>query len=266
MEVIESLATKSNEAPGDYTGPDGLLYCGRCHTPKQVKGFGMFAGKVLPIVCKCAEEEQREAAKVKKQDLIEALRARCLPAASMHERTFKYAGKGKHILIAKRYVEKWYDVNKQNIGLLLWGNSGSGKTFTAQCIANALIDRGIYVGYTTGADLVDALSSKERRNETMNLLRSVPLLIIDDLGAERDTNFAREQICVAIDARSDSGKPLVVTTNYTLEEMTCCSDTSMQRVFDRLFAACVPVAVVGDSKRKYTAKLKRSFARELLEQ
>ena len=97
----------------------------------------------------------------------------------------------------------------------------------------------------------------------MEDVRRVPLLIIDDVGAERDTPFSREQLCADIDARNEAKKPLVVTTNLTLEEMKHCTDPVLCRLCDRLRECCVPVAVTGKSKRGELAAQKMQRAREL---
>ena len=61
MQEIVAQLMKTEEAPGDYTGPDGLLYCGKCHTPKQTRlGFnpatGERAGTLVRAACKCQRE------------------------------------------------------------------------------------------------------------------------------------------------------------------------------------------------------------------
>lgn len=263
--VIDSI-NRPNAAPGDYTGEDGLLYCGKCHTAKQARGEGLLEGKLLSIPCACLQAELDAAAAADLRHKIEELRNLCLPVEAMRRHTFENASDARHIRTARRYVAQWENVRARNIGLLLWGNTGSGKSFTAHCVANALIDRQIPVRLVTAVDLVSALMDREtRRNEYISRLCNVPLLILDDIGAERDTAFAREQLCAVIDTRCEAGKPLLVTTNYTLGEMRECSDHALQRIFDRLAAMCVPVAVVGESRRREIGAEKLREARELLE-
>ena len=106
---------------------------------------------------------------------------------------------------------------------------------------------------------------KENREPFLASLRGTPLLIIDDVGAERDTPFSREQLCVVIDERSEARRPLIVTTNYTLDEMRSCQDHAQQRLFDRITALCVPVAVIGESRRREIGEGKLREAKALLE-
>ena len=263
MGIIDKI-NKPNGCPGDYTGADGLLYCGRCQKPKQIHGSGILEGKLLSIPCECMQREidaEREQEKRRKAD---ELRAVCLPVKAMHKHTFERADDSKHVTIARRYVEEWERMRAQNIGLLFWGNTGTGKSYTAHCIANALLDRQIPVKLVSAVELVARLMEKEGREEYIKRLQDAPLLIIDDIGAERDTAFSREQLCAVIDARSECGRPLIVTTNYGLTEMRECTDHALQRIFDRLTALCVPVSVVGQSRRGEIGSEKINAARTIL--
>lgn len=262
--VLEPIINKQIAQPGDYLGEDGLLYCGKCRTPKQTHGEGVFAGRLLPVLCSCmiAEREADELADRRRR--IEQTRVRCLPAEDMRRHRFEGADASKHISVCRRYADKWEEVRAKNYGLLLFGNTGTGKSYAAHCIANALIDREVSVCCISAADLVESLADRERREDMLRRIRTVPLMIVDDLGAQRPTSFANEQICRAVDERAEAGKPLIVTTNYTLDEMRRCQDHELQRIFDRLNALCVPVAVVGESRRAALGAEKLREAKALL--
>ena len=261
--VIDRI-NRPKATPGDYTGEDGLLYCGKCHMPKQTHGEGIAEGKLLHITCGCRKEELAEEERKALQRRVDKLRCQCLPERAMHASTFAVAADAKHIQIARRYVAKWDECRAKNIGLLLWGNTGTGKSFTAQCIANSLLDQQIPVKYYTAVQLVARLMEKEGRESFLEALRTTPLLIVDDVGAERDTPFSREQLCAVIDERSEARKPLIVTTSYNLNEMRKCEDRALQRIFDRITMLCTPVAVMGESRRKEIAMERNALARELL--
>jgi len=265
LESYLDKLNKPNAVPGDYTAEDGLLYCGKCHTPKQTRGEGLLAGKLLSITCECKREEMQAAEDRKRHEKADELRKCCLPVAAMARHTFDIADDAKHIQLARRYVERWDDVRKKNVGLIFWGNTGTGKSFTAHCIANALIDRLVPVRVFSVADIISRSMDREQRDAVQEIVKSVPLLVLDDLGAERDTPFAREQLCAIIDQRCESGLPLVVTTNYSVREMDSSSDPAQQRIFDRLRAACVPIAVTGESRRREIGAQKISEARAILE-
>ena len=145
----------------------------------------------------------------------------------------------------------------ENLGLLLWGGVGTVKSFLAGCIANALMEQEVPVRMTNFARILNELNgSFSSRNEVIDKLCRYPLLIIDDFGMERGTEYALEQIYNIVDSRYRSRKPLIVTTNLTLDEIRHPQDTAHARIYDRLLEMCVPVSCIGVSFRKETAQEK----------
>ena len=106
----------------------------------------------------------------------------------------------------------------ENIGCLFWGGVGTGKSYLAGCIANALMEKEVPRPHDElcGLILNDLAASFEGRNEYISRLCRYPLLIIDDFGMERGTEYGLEQVFSVIDSRYRSGRPLIVTTNLTL--------------------------------------------------
>lgn len=92
---------------------------------------------------------------------------------------------------ARRYVGHFAEFQKNGQGLLFWGNVGTGKTFLAGCIANALMEKNIPVLMTSFPKLLNALGGlySGEKNEYLKSLNQFRLLIIDDLGVERDTPY-----------------------------------------------------------------------------
>ena len=61
VEDVVSKLMSTNEEPGDYTGDDGLLYCGKCHTPKQTRlSFNPLTGGRTETIVRAACQCQRE--------------------------------------------------------------------------------------------------------------------------------------------------------------------------------------------------------------
>jgi DNA replication protein DnaC len=67
-----------------------------------------------------------------------------------------------------------------------------------------------------------------------------------------------------IDSRYRSGKPLIVTTNLTLEELQHPQDTAHARIYDRLLKMCAPVRFTGENFRKATAQEKMERLKKLM--
>lgn len=124
-------------------------------------------------------------------------------------------GSTPQIALAKEYVESWQERKASNDGLLLWGNVGTGKTYFAACIANALIEQGVPVLMTNFSKILNQLSGlyADEKNEFISSMMRYQLLVIDDFGIERNTEYALEQVYNVIDERYKTNLPLIVTTN-----------------------------------------------------
>ena len=260
----------------DYTGEDGLLYCGKCHTPKEAyfsKETAQWLGHDRhPAECDCqrAAREKREAAESRQKHLetVEDLKRRGFTDPAMRNWTFEHDnGRNPQTATARFYVESWETMQAENIGYLFWGGVGTGKSYLAACIANALMEKEVAVCMTNFATILgDLAASFEGRNEYISRLCSYPLLILDDFGMERGTEYGLEQVYSVIDSRYRSGKPLIATTNLTLEELQHPQDTPHARIYDRLTSMCAPVRFTGSNFRKETAQEKLERLKQLMKQ
>ena len=257
--------------PQDYTGGDGLLYCGSCRTPKQFRMDNPpMEGRLLPRRCQCEQaqydEEEAERKRRKHLQTVEELKRRGFTDSKMREWTFANDnGKCPQMELAHFYAEHWETMREENIGYLLWGKVGTGKSYFAGCIANALMEQEVPVRMTNfSAILNDLTASFEGRNEYIERLCRFSLLIIDDFGMERGTEYGLEQVYNVIDSRYRSGKPLIVTTNLTLDSLQNPQDTAHARIYDRLLEMCAPILFTGENFRRETAQAKLSRLKELL--
>ena len=96
-------------------------------------------------------------------------------------------------------------------------------------------------------------------------MNAADLLILDDLGAERNTEYAVETVYNVIDSRYRVGKPVIVTTNLTLEEMQNSTDIKCHRIYDRIFEVCYPLRFEGKSMRGKEATGRFNEMKVLLE-
>ena len=114
------------------------------------------------------------------------------------------------------------------------------------------------------AVLNDLSGSFEGRNQYIARLCRYPLLILDDFGMERGTEYGLEQVYNVIDSRYRSGKPLIVTTNLSLDELQHPQDTPHARIYDRLLEMCAPVRFTGGNFRRETAQAKLERLKNLM--
>lgn len=107
------------------------------------------------------------------------------------------------------------------------------------------------------------LQGKEKNEYIVDLMR-YPLLILDDFGMERQTEYALEQVFNIVDARYRSGQPLIVTTNLSLSELQNPPTREHTRIYDRILEMCSPVNFGNNGRRTDAAKDKAKRAAELL--
>lgn len=258
--------------PDEYLNEsDHLIYCTKCHTPRQ--GRYTLQGRVFmpPIRCKCQQEiyDQEEARRKlsERQAEIKRMKASGLQDKSLYDYTFeKDTGINPEMHLAHKYVENWDDMKARSSGLLLWGDVGTGKSFFAGCIANALLEKGVPVLMTNFSRILNTLSGMhfEDRNQFIDSLNRYSLLIIDDLGIERNSEFALEQVFNVIDSRYRSKKPLIVTTNLTLTELNSAPDVAHRRIYDRILERCAPIRINNRNIRQVNASANLQEAKKIL--
>ena len=142
----------------------------------------------------------------------------------------------------------------QRIKLLFREPLGTGKTYVAACISNALLERNVTVKMTNFNTIVDTMFRVENKTEYMNELSHCSLLIIDKLGLERSSEYALGIIFYVIDHRYRSGKPLITTTNLPLKEIKGESNINKRRIYDLILERCTPILVDGENNCEKTSE------------
>ena len=248
--------TTSNQKEGDYI-KDGLLYCGNCNTPKQTKVI--IAGREMKPYCMCkCETEQYEKEEKERRILLNLQQRERNREVAFADKTLKRctfdsddSQNPKIINIARNYVNNFKTFREDGKGLVLHGGTGTGKTFAAACIANALLDKGVKVMMTNFPRIINALSGMfEGKQEFIDDLNRYTLLIIDDFAIERQTEYTAEIVQNVIDSRYMARKPLILTTNVSYSEIMNPSDIRKQRIYSRLKEMCVLIEVKGKDRRE----------------
>ena len=266
------ISRQYSEHEGDYRNGNGLLMCGKCHSEKEcilTKPDG--TTKTVHCACKCSvaqhEKEAEEKRKRDRMQYLDSMRRTGFPDAEMREWTF---AKSDHTdqrneNIARKYVANFDAMRKQGTGLLLCGQVGTGKSFLAACIANELINQGTPCLMTNFSRIISRVSEKFGGDQKyLDDLNRFDLLIIDDLGAERDTEFTWEKVMNVIDARYRAGLPLIITTNFEPKDFADRGDIRRQRVFSRLKEMCILLEVKGTDRRSKKMQDKLETAKSLL--
>lgn len=142
-----------------------------------------------------------------------------------------------------------FDTNKGN--LLLFGTTGVGKTFLSHCIAKEIMQTAHSVLYLTATEFFDALLSKVlNQNDESHVLyeqiQTCDLLIIDDLGTERNTDFIVSQLFVCLNNRILNQKSTIISTNLTLDKI---KSNYTERTFSRISNHYKILRLAGDDIR-----------------
>lgn len=253
---------------GDYIGDDGLVYCGRCHTPKQAR-ITLFGTETImwgDCQCRTAEYQAQKAEIRERSRKMMISENKACAFAEEEPKNWKFENdNGEHekiINIAHRFVDNF---NFGITGLLLYGETGTGKSFASGCILNALLEKGYQCYMTSFPIEVNKLSGMfEGKQEHIDRLADYDLLVIDDFGAERNTEYAQEIVYNIINARANSGKPTIITTNYSAARFNSPETEQEKRIFSRICEMCIFIKTEGEDARKAKMKQNALRMRELL--
>lgn len=253
---------------GDYFGDDGILICGKCNEAKQeiktlhsVSDNEDISFKCVRM-CRCERslEEKRimTEREEKKKENIANLKRQSLMDTKYENATFdsfqQTVYNQNNLKLCRRYVQRFREMYEKGQGLLFWGGVGTGKSYTAACITNALIQQEISVIMTSFVKILDSIQANmNAEDELLYKIAKAELVVFDDLGAERRTEYSLEKTYNFLDTRYRTGKPMIITTNLTIAEMKDELDVKYERLYDRIFEVCYPIQFTGHSFRKKNA-------------
>lgn len=258
---------------------DGMEYCAVCGEPLMLAltfsgaiAESLGTTRYVPRNCQCmrdmfaAEDEARE--KEKQAEEIRRRKRECLLYNKYRESTFAVDdGRNPKIRnMCNGYVSKPMEILNQNLGLAFIGTNGTGKTFWASCIANALLDAGATVLMTTLKQLIYDMTANygENRESTIRKIQTVQFLILDDFGAERSGEFTQEQVYEIIDIRYSAEKPLIITSNLTRDALENPVGEYQTKIYTRVIEMCPAIVEINGQRRKGIAEEKRKALANLI--
>ena len=262
-EIIEAIASAAQSRfslrDSDYIR-DGIVFCGVCNSPRQVR----FGAVIVPCMCGCDEEQMRkekqsrEAQRIKDAIRHSPLYDSVFDRVCFDRDEFPDSAPSK---VCREYAAKWDQM--ENTGLLFYGEPGSGKSFYAACVVNALRRQGVQAQMCSVTRLLMSLDNWDREH-ILGAVKTVPLLVLDDIGAERETDYQMEKLFSVVDARIQSRRPLIVTTNLTPKQMQDPDTLQKRRIYSRVLEVCAVRLHVEGDKRPGVAKDKAATARRVL--
>lgn len=241
--VLTNVSNSEQGRPNDSFAPgDQDKLCPICGD----RGIVLHGDTAVP--CPCMEKKRVE------NRFKYARLSRELMNCSFEQFNLDYyrtsAGQGEHYVNAQKALKAAQDFtlnvidNPHEVGLLFTGSVGSGKTFLAASIANVLIEKQCKLLFLVVPDLLDELrASYSNKTETtefdlLDIARTIPILILDDLGAHNYTEWSRNRIYSILNYRMNEQLPTIITTNLDFEdidqylgERTCSRLLQMCRIF-----------------------------------
>lgn len=252
-----------------------LKKCGNCGEPIQ-KDINI-CNKIrrVPIVCSCKrnelEKKAREKENSERQDRLNQIFKNSLMDEKFHKATFETwdhsIGSEKIYSICIKYAENFKKAKIENIGLLIYGEPGNGKSHAVSCIANYLLNKGVPTICVSIDGILKRIKEtysnygKEGEDTILKTFACADLLIIDDLGTEQTSDWSISKIYNIIDSRYRNELPTIITTNINILDL---KELYHQRTYDRLLEMCTPVLNDGESIRREKGKEKTKLLKEIL--
>ena len=272
VELQEALARQANMTTSSsaeeltYTCPD----CGNVVKPYVISVLG--ETRYIKRKCDCVLErvakEAAERMEIERRERINRLFNLAELGPRFSECTFESwiprRGAERCFELAKEYADNFDEHARRGDGLLLMGEPGNGKTHLAAAIVNHLVLRGKTCVFRSVPALLKRLQetyregSRVTESEVLAVLQDADLLVLDDLGAEKVTEWAESTLYFIVDERYRWKKPLVVTTNCDLEVL---EERIGTRTIDRLLEMCALVENRASSYRRERAKARLGVRR-----
>lgn len=191
----------------------------------------------------------------KKQEKVQSLFASARIPKRYQAKTlenFDQSWQQKAYDCAVDYIEKWEEYAESGRSIFFVGDTGTGKSHLAYAILNALIKQGVPGMAASVPDLLDDLRGKENTG-AIEALKEIDLLVLDDLGSQKNTEWVTERLFVILNARYAYLKPTIITSNHRLESLK--TTEGWPRIVDRIIEMSRLVRVEGKSYRQRGGRL-----------
>ena len=270
---------RAKEKEGDRRSEDGILICGVCGEPRE--RFNEDLGFPVKDFCAC-ERRKLEASKAAERE--EAARRERARVREGVKRCFRELGAdgvrkaegmtfendaspdSPQSVYCRRYADGFGDLLGKCVGLVLHGPVGSGKTFLASCVCSRVIEKGYTASFLNLGEIAQkSVSIKETEREAAREAIMTPdLIVLDDLGVERRSEYMDEAVYTVVNARYMANKPAIFTTNLRTSDFENPKDERQKRIYSRIVGMCDFVPVNGTDRRIGEHNIKKNGIGKIL--
>lgn len=254
-----------------HSDGEKCVHCGEIVPALEITVLG--ASRWVQPICKCEADIQKAELEVYKNAQREREVRELFSISELGERfeesnfeNFECRpGAEKAEKIARYYADNFEEFGLESI--LLWGVPGNGKSHLAAAVHNQLRKKGKVVVFVSMPDLLSKIKAtfgkgnNETEQQILKALNICDLLIIDDIGAEKTSEWVQEIIFLIIDNRYRRNKPVMATSNLEPKEL---AGQIGKRSYDRILEVSQPIENKATSYRRQVAKNRLSKFDQLL--
>ena len=226
---------------------------GYCYTPEKENRIIKFSY----VACKWKEKDIEENAYKENLELFDMPKE--IKEASLKDVYTDDKSRVPIIRYFKEFIEK-YNKKENPKGLYLTGSFGSGKTYLIAALLNEMAKKKVSCALVYYPEFLRSLKSSFQTdyNERFDFIKTAPLLLLDDIGAENESNWARDEVLGPIlQYRMQNHLATFFTSNLTLEELESSlaitssgvDKVKARRIIERIKQLTIPMELVGKNRR-----------------
>lgn len=248
--------------------------CPKCGCPTHVWLYDPLTKRTDFIVpCKCDRDKQ-ERDRIRNERSIRSSNAdkardECFPFKAFKRMNFANDDRRIESVsnTCRSYAEDLEGARDENSGLMLYGPTGSGKTFYAACIANEAISQGFKVKFARAVDIANDMDAnfKKDRSRIIHEMTGYDFVVIDDFGFEAGSRWQLEHLASLIDALTMEEVTLIITTNLSKKAMESETDRSLAPMYSRIFGCTQAVELTAKDRRRKLTSGKAEFYKGVAE-
>lgn len=264
--IIENAKKNQKINENDYYNENNILCCGNCGDEKE---FIMPNGAKVPCLCKCEMEKMELEEKLEKRQSFIRNNQKYIDNEYRDLYLKDIDNSSKEFDFAFNFVEKFEELKKLKTGLYIYGDTGNGKTTIAKAIANELFDKEYRVLMMSCNKAIQKINdgngnTQENIVHFKQTLLNSDLIVLDDFGASRETDYQLEKIYNLINYLYENRKTIIITTNIPRADLGSEQNLTKKRIFDRIIEMTYGVLISGVGVRKQLARNKITEMEKIL--